>query len=875
MHAVTASCHHMLEHDGPVVVPDGSAVRLLNAMLDQHARGRALKSWTPPEVLSWGKLVVRNFELEALRGAGERTLEFVLSPDQERALWEQVIADDRQLDMRGLEQAAPLAMEAWQLQHLWALPVALEAAPVSTDVAAFRRWAAAYRARSADLAVTERVRLLSSQVRRGLAAQQVLAHGFIDPPPLLRRWLPIGESDAGNDSAALAYTGHAYRDRDEELYAALAWAGDVLQRDPGARVVVALESLRQDEALVRRCCRDVFGWHDGAGERHEDWFLSVPSSAATMPTLRFAMLLLELQPNTRWDTLSELIRHPLLAGALAERPQRAAFDAELRALDRYDMPLKFVLNQIAEQDGCARLAGILSALDAAHGDLPRRARLATWVQHFESCLSIGGWPGEGDIEAPRMASLKAWSEACDRLAALDAVLAPVSRGEALARLRRFIGEANIKPAVAANCVFVVRPDEALLLDPTHLWLAGCEADSWPARARLSALLPLADQRRAALPGALPERDLLRARTLLGALGSTLSEGHASYARGDGELRYTPSPLLPALAQAALAETPPGAPFGWRQARAILEPWTDTQGAALADSEALRGGVGVFAAQSACAFRGYARHRLAARAVDEPLPGMSARHKGIIVHRVLAIIWQQLGERAALAALDESARGELVRKAIQQALTPLSFATPVEREIFLVERERLLALIERWLEFELEREAFSVIAAEQPAEVEFGGLNFATRIDRVDRLPDGRAVVVDYKTGRCSLKDWDTPRMVEPQLPLYALTAAYADIAGIAFARVERKRPQWLQVPARNDHADDAWTQARVAWRADLDALAEDIRNGRAAVAPKRGLHTCRYCEQQLFCRRLELDLDGEASDDDPDDAFSAVVSEHD
>jgi ATP-dependent helicase/nuclease subunit B len=840
----------LLQFDGPIVVPDSASLGVLNAAFDHHARYQGSGAWRVPRVLPWGNLLGRDFELARLNGAAAEQVDFMLSHDQEVALWQAVIAADRSLDMRNPEQAAPLATEAWRLQHLWGLPSLPPSAFDSADVAAFARWAEAYRERTATLGATDQARVLERSATL-LQPTAMLAQGFLAPPPRLEQWLgACGQlHDQRPRGKSGAYTAYAFRDREDELHAALSWAAAQAQRDPTARIALVLDSLRQDEALLRRCCRDVYGSDRDGRQRY---FLGARENLAEEPTIRLAMRVLELQPVTRWDTVSEVVCHPLLSGTELEASARAVFDADLRALERYELPLAFVASRLQQVGQCPQLARVLGALMHEHASLPARQRLVAWLKHFEACLKAAGWPGDGDGEPDQIRARNAWGGLCDRLNSLDTVLAPVTRAEALMQLRRLLNDSTLGGVVPSTGVFVVTPLEALTIAPTHVWLAGCESEALVSGERRSPLLPLDQQRAASMPGTDPGRTLWQARAIVDALAAHGVQHCASFAIGDGELRFTPSPLVPQLAAAPIAAANRLVPVAWQQAAAVIDEVDDFLGPPLAPTAILGGGVSALAAQAACAFRGFARHRLNASTVLDPAPGISARRKGTTVHRVLATVWAGLGDRQTLAGLTVADRQQRVRDAVQRDLRPLPFETAVERELFFIERERVLTLVDRWLEFELEREEFAVIASEQAVEVSFAGLSFNTRIDRVDRLADGSTVIVDYKTGKCSVRDWDMPRMNAPQLPLYALTAPHEAIAGIAFAAVDRARPNWLEEPSASSASDGEWSTLAALWQADLALLAAEICSGRAEPAPKRGNETCRNCEQALFCRRVEL-----------------------
>ncbi len=862
--------------DASLVVPDGAALRALNTALDQAARADGAATWQPPRVETWQGALAQAFEHRLLAAAGpdhdlghdlgdDLGAELVLSADQELALWQAVIAADDTPGLRAPERAAPLARAAWRTSALWAVPATSLPPYAPADLRAYARWAAAYRARCAALGAIDASALLARLVERPGSGALVTAQarGFLAPPPRLAAWLGTAPDADAPRAEASRFQAHAYPDREQELQAALEWARSRSLAEPRARVVVALDDLHTNRELAWRCVRDVFGSDDAC-------HVEVVAPLSGEPALAAALLVLEIAPVMRWDALSALLRHPAVAGAAEERGARALLDADLRALERYELPLALVRETIARTGSCAQLGHLLGAVLDEQAQQPERQRLVGWLQHFDRCLRAAGWPGAGERGDQ---ARQAWSEVCDRLYRLDTVLDVHTRAAALARLRRLLAETPRRVPGARHGVYLVSPATALVLAPSHLWLAGCESQLLLGSARLSPLLPIDAQRAAAVPGAEPARDLWRARLVVETLAASGAEHHASFAAGDEEERFTPSPLIPALGAQAVTPATSFVPRHWRVPAATTTLVEDASGPVPADG-AVRGGVAALAAHNACPFRAYARHRLAATVVEEPRPGMGARVKGIAVHRCLAALFETIDSHAALLALDDVARREAVERAVQRGLEVEPFETALEREVYFVERRRLVELLLQWLAFEATRAPFKVAAREAPLEVAFGGLRLRVRLDRLDRLPDGSAVVVDYKTGRCAPADWQVPRMNEPQLPFYAVGAALDGVRGVAFARVDRARPQWLQRPPgdagdEGEAAEAAWQSLAAEWRADLTATAAGILAGDARPAPKRGIATCRNCEQSLACRLVEhagaLDADAEDGDDGGED----------
>ena len=840
----------LTESSSTFVLPDGASVTALKTALDCRQRAGGAPVWRPAVLSSWAGAVQDAFEAREL-DAGQASGRYLLSSDQEIALWQRVIAECEAERMSTPELAAPIARQAWQLSQLWDAQARSNEGGAE-DQLALERWSAAWRRRCDEIGATDVAAVLAGTGTAELPLRG-RPHGFAVMPPRLAAHFDHATPVVPSPKRT-PFDGAVYADAEQELQAALEWAFE--RAKPGRRVVVAVENLAQLAPRLRRWAGNIAGSANGA-------FIGHGESIERLPGVRDLIHVLELGPRARWEALSATLRSASIAGAVNERGARAAFDRRLREQRRFELPLAFVAQSLAGHPELARFSELVQHLRAAHEGLPRRQRLVDWLRHFDACLTAVGWPGDDDA-VERQSNLRAlWAALSDRLAPLDAVLAPLSREQALGRVRRLVADTTQAASLPQHDVFVVTPLQALLIAPTHLWLSGADSGLL-LKPRAAPLIPFAVQRDRGMPGADPALDLARARAIVEALAAMAGECRASYAAGDGDQQFLPSPLIPALAGRQREPQRARAPRHWQQPAAPLSTLTDPSGNALPAGSRVRGGVGFLSAQSACAFRAYARYRLTAKRLEEPRPGMSPIDKGQAVHAALAEFWGEVEDSTSLAALDDAARARAVDRAARLAVRPPPFETPLERAVSAIERHRVAHLLERWLTIELDREPFTVVSREESDEVEFGGLEFGVRIDRVDELDDGCRIVIDYKTGRCAVSDWQTPRMAEPQLPFYALAAGGEAVQAVAFAQLRHDELRWRQVPKAGEDASD-WVHHAAQWRTDLLMLVDAIRAGSAAALPRTPPATCKTCDHALFCRLVEhppLGVDGTTDDDD-------------
>src|SRR5260370_15357097 len=140
------------------------------------------------------------------------------------------------------------------------------------------------------------------------------------------------------------------------------------------------------------------------------------------------------------------------------------------------------------------------------------------------------------------------------------------------------------------------------------------------------------------------------------------------------------------------------------------------------------------------FRALGKHRLGARELEDTDLGLNYKDRGTSVHKALEFIWAQLGSHARLMALTPDDLRDLIARAAETAVQRLSAVVGSG-----LERRRIERLLAEWLEIEKARAEFIVRKPEEEKLVTLGGLQVKTRVDRLDESPDGRQIILDYKT----------------------------------------------------------------------------------------------------------------------------------
>jgi ATP-dependent helicase/nuclease subunit B len=884
---VLAELITQLARGATVVTPNQRLSAAVRRGFDEHARARGQAAWSAADVLPWNAWLERVFRDALLRGNANRLL---MSHSQERALWHKVIADAPEAQgLLRVDTTADAALQAWELAHAWRLFPALQTISLSDEPRAFLRWVRAYEAICARENLTDHARLsdlVCDIVLSGSLAvpRYLVAFGFDALTPqqealleaLRRRRVEV------ELLARAGKAGHAtvmrHLDALHEIRAAALWARGCIAANPQARVAVVVPELNRLRATISRIFDDVLQPEaalDPSRISSRPWNVSLGVPLSDWPLAHAALLVLELASGPlSIHRLGVLLRSPFVGGAESERNARALLDARLRRLGDPHITLDELIRHAGAEGhaySCGMLADGLATLRARLQELPTPAqRVSFWGPALQYLLSAMQWPGERELNSGEYQTFKKWKELIAGLAQLDLVSAPVIQTSAVGILQRLAGEQLFQPESPDVPIQVLGVLESAQLEFDHLCVLGLSDETWPRPPRANALLPLDLQRSRGVPRASAEWELAFARRTQADWLRAAPRVIFSYHCIEGDRTLSPSPLLTGLPETTLVQFSIEEVPDWRVtalAAADLEQFIDWQGLPLPKGSAFRGGARLLQNQSACPFRAFAVHRLGAASLDHPHEGLDARDRGILLHAAFAELWSELATQQRLESMPHDELTAVIARAVDRALARLhrTRASSFQTRFLELERARLVALLEEWLEMERRRGEFRVAACEEQAVVDVAGLVLSLRLDRVDSLAQGGELLIDYKTGPSSIAMWMGERPDEPQLPLYHLARPGLPQA-VAFAQVRRGACGLAGLSAdlgvaegitqlsssRFANAFRDWPALLAHWRMTLSTLASRFRSGAAPVDPKKGSLTCRNCDLSTLCRVSEV-----------------------
>jgi ATP-dependent helicase/nuclease subunit B len=863
---------HLARGDS-LLVPSRQRVRAVQLAYAAAALSAGRQVWHSPDVLTPAAFGRR--EYQRLAQAAPQGRPRLLSGAEEWALWREAAAyaarayqllDDGGL-AESLQRAADLAA-AWQLH----MPRGAGGGETQLYLAAAR----AFEARCGELQATS----LSAQLPQLQGrATGLWLRGFDAIPPTLAA---LAGGSFGADALRTAPpppTARVVRtaDAQAQLEAIAAWCMQHLRAAPQARLLVLLPG----SAGARTRLATLIGAALNASQSLEGPARALvgieggqPFAQLPLPRAAFITLKLLAGPAIEVPTLAEWLRAPFFEHPPA--PQRAALALLLQQRAGAAVHLQGLLGALQlvppelkpaarELDGLLRRAAACLAEGSAS---PRR-----WSERIASALAAFGWPGAGARAEPLLRETAArFHELLEEFGELAQSSGSLSRSAALELLQALAQRTAYRPADEDVAVTL----SPWLADPVvhydGIWVADLSADVLPQPLAPDPFLPLAAQVAAGVPQASAAARRRQALTLLDSWRAATTDLVLSVPRREGDLELLPSPLLTGMAAADTAPASLWLPRLLARPK-LTESILDERGPRFNPLTPLPGGTRALTLTSACAFRAFAELRLGAAPPEAAEPGIPMDQRGLLLHEALHHLWQRLKDSATLQAHSRAALTALIGASVAQAAQVLLASprghrrrgrAPAEGQFDLFsvmppaltrECRRAESLILRLCELERARAPFAVEATEETTELALGGGRVRMRLDRIDRVAQGR-IVLDYKSGRPGSPDWFGERPTHPQLLAY-LAALGRDVVALATVNVTAREVRFTGVGAESELLPEvralpaspstpSWSAQQESWEALIGRLIGAFLAGDARVDPAPG--ACDYCHLSALCR---------------------------
>lgn len=804
-------------------------------------------------------------EFEAITG---ETLS-VVGHHQRRYFWQSII-EKNELG-QGLLQPKPLAKQAdsaFKYLEQWEIPIdTLKDQQFSLGensqhllvwIDNFHSLLAQHNLITQETAVARLIEALTNQQLK--PKQTALLLGFDDIPPLSMRLLRAAfesfEEHNPNKPSADSVRRFELESQEQEIHYAALWAHQKIAECPEARIGIIVPNLGQCRDQVENIFSRVFapqGFHPETLRTTPPFNFSAGTPLGNAPIINCAHQLLRLENHPLpLDEMCNLLSSPFFG--LDNPTVTSSFIERLRKLERpyisasdlrfqFDKHLNFIDRHFPFAKEEAEQWRTIFSQSATFASLTlKKNAIGYWIDASHQLLSQFGWPGPRQLDSIEHQQVAQWYQLLESLLELDGIQPAVSWLDFINEVTLAAKSTPFQAQTPLSPIQILGALESATLEFDYCWVMGLHNRQWPAAPAPNPFLPIELQRKHQMPHSSAERELLFAQSLTKHYLSCASEVVLSSPSWLDDQELHPSALIKHIPtgdcerdlQLKIEGTLHPYIYDLHKNRQ-LETLMDDQGPPLTLHEKIRGGASLLKEQAACPFNAFARFRLGADNPETPIFGISYRDRGNLLHNTLAGIWRRLKNQAQLVAttneelnliIDEHLSPQLNSLAIERGLT----AIPLYLD---VEYERTKKLITQWLQVEKSREYFEVISIEEPIQIVFEGIPMNLRLDRIDKLANGDLMLIDYKTGSPSIKDWSGERPKDPQLPLYVLVSNPQPKA-ITFARISATACEFIGVgqaigqPISLKQVED-WDQETQQWHTTLTQLAEEFVTGQARV----------------------------------------------
>jgi len=821
--------------------------------------------WVTPTILPLNTWFTQLWEAQALP-------QQLLSDFQERCLWKKISGQPW--------SSIALVQQAWKNLALWDIPLDALNNQHNDTTDAFYRWA-----REFQTLCKKRHWVTSAELPALLKTathlpKQCFLLGFDDLPPAIEHFFDaIKNSCKVNHNHEEETTIHriTLANTETEIQTMASWAKQQYQNNPQQKIGCIVPNLSQMRAQVHRIFTETFSIETllpGVQEKPSPFNISAGQALTEFPIIQSALQVLQLsQNNNRELPWENILQSPYLCATDTDIDIGALVDEKRRKTLDIDFPLSALLpiftafhNRFPESSWLHRWRHFLHA----EKDIPEKQMPSEWCKTFTVLLKTLGWPGHRGLNSDEHQVFTRFTKSLEEFSQCDMMYSKIDRDTALAIFMYQLSTTLFQSQGSNTPIQILGFLEASGISFDTLWIMGLHNQSWPPPASPNPFIPHHLQIQHKMPHASAARELAFTEQAMKRLLTSAKEILLSAPSQENDKRLQPSRFIEKYPEITLPLPKDKSYAQTLFESSEIETLIDEMGPRVGATEATRGGSHILKLQAICPFRAFAAIRLNANSPEHARIGISARDKGKLLHRILENLWTALKDQNTLLNLSEDTVNQTIEKIVNQAIADIrSSSQSLAHQHFLsLERDQLIHIVKEWLTIEKERLPFSVLEHETERHIKVGSLSLNLRIDRIDKLEDGREIIIDYKTGLTNPAQWFTDRPPEPQLPLYCVygNTDSSQYAGVAYAQVrpykmtfkgiseeayeEEPAPGIVSIE-RKKNCDEItnWEAMLKHWRKTLEQLSNDFSSGTAAVDPLES--ACTYCELQPLCRIQE------------------------
>ncbi len=861
----------ILQPDDLLLTPNQRLVRFLHKSFATYQQAQHKQAWPSLRIFKLETWLTLQWETQLIQSTGFPYR--LLTTTQEHILWQSVIS---QADTHFLipEHIAKTAQQAWQVNTLWQLHNHAAHLQASNETTAFKRWAERFVALSKEYACIDLARattlLMDCFKNKNLTPPlRIFLIGFDELNPHTKTLLQLLEQLGSQVAYFTASSPQAcvrrlaVQNTETELQTMARWAYQQWQMGKQT-IVCAIPQLLTIRTQVLETFTEIFTQLNPACAERLPFNIAAGEKLSEFPLIQSALAIIQAQASQPLSKLNRLIQSPYIGHAEDEKSQRAQLSIYLRCHVENTLALK-QLALLSQQQHCTQLNQLISNLIPLVDKPPLQQLPSQWATHFVKKLQALHWPGQHHLLSEDFQLLERWSELLNELSGLDFILGKINEEAVLQQLTQLASESLFQTKTQHDTpIHVLGLLDTAGLCVDSLWVMGLDEQAWPTSAHPNPFIPYSVQRDNATPHACNEREFYFSSLVTQRLLNSADNIILSHATQHNEQALHPSALIhhiPRIEVSDLALPPyqTSVEAIWKAQR--WEYYLDETAPVLLANELNTVSSQLFKSQAACPFQAFAKFRLKSQFHDLPALGLSKSDRGSLLHRVIELFWNNLGDQASLLKQSPQTLQTLIHQAIDTAIAEFSKKRPLtfSPHFIAIERERLQQRLMKLIELDKNRLPFTQVIHEAKQNFTFADLALSLRIDRIETQRDGSQLIIDYKTGESKLAlGWSEERLDEPQLPLYCLSlpkVTGCSVIRIASNSIEtqgysEKETGLCHIIGEKEGKKLAptWPELLNRWKMSLEKLAFEFQNGVATVDPKQGKTTCEHCHLQLLCR---------------------------
>lgn len=860
MHSLLISC---LNDSGTILTPSR---RLSAHLAQQYSLSRQQQAWSTPSIMTLEDWLALKWQQLEIQGSIQKLL---LNQMQSIIKLENIIKESESgKRLYKMHETAKMVYEAWFLLHQYLIDRdSLQ--PTNQDEQTFLQWTNTYQEWLKDNQYIDKAQWLTVllPLLKTAEPQKLCLYGFEELSPVYQL-LFANLADQGWTITQQSYDGlnpktivkAEFADFRAECQAAAQWAKEKVQQ--GLRVACVCPTLTDNRDIVETVFRNTFAplaACDVHAQVIPDFNLSAAVPLNKNPIIAIALKILGLSlPSFTLNDYAMVLNSPFCKDYENEKFARSEYAKEIREtkLLTWDLSSAFAY-KIKNKTELLSWQSIIKEMVELSQSLNRKASLNKHKTVFEKILLIFGWPGCRKLTSVEYQIINRWHKLLEEFCQYNYIVGEVGFSSALALLVKLAANTAFQAENKHAKVQVLGLLEAIGQPFDAAWIMGLDNKSWPPYVKPNPFIPIAVQLAHHFPHSSQEREMTYATMLTTRLMQCAENIVFSYSQS-AEGHTTLSSLISVSEELATLNV---AATGIEHEFLLsVESYEDDIAPALQSDDKVFGKVRLLEMQAHCPFKAFAEIRLQASSDEESPIWLSAKTTGIILHAIVQDIWHILKDQKNLLLMTAEKRHDLLIEIIdKQMVQHIQWEMPAL--YWMAEKQRLLTLMEDYLELEKSRKPFQVSFVEKSDTYTFGNMQFRLRSDRIDQDSDGNTIIIDYKTGKFTLSDLWSPRLLAPQLPLYyfampcnhkaVMVINLTDRSFIGLSENEIGIEGVKPIEELSHCPFPDFNSLLTHWSTQLHILVEEFQNGVANVTPIQGEQTCRHCQLGALCRIKE------------------------